>query len=347
MTRWQQQLSQSEAALADLRARGIAVEPCAAGHPVRLTPHLARLIGDDPATCPIARQFLPDPREGRHLPGEREDSVAEEPCKVADVLIHAYPDRALLMCTQECAAYCRFCFRKRLVGRPVETDDERFTEAFAYLREHPEIHDVILSGGDPLILDDERLDNLLGRLRQIPSVKVVRIHTRILTALPERITARLCALLARHEVMYVNCHVNHPAELTPEALAAARRLRRAGIALGSQTVLLKGVNDDLETMRALCLALYHAGIQPYYLFHCEYVSGCGHFRPTLAAGQAIWHGLQGWISGMAVPRYVLDTPGLRKIPLYPGYANAQPDGTWTLHNFQDRETVYREPGITE
>ncbi len=344
MTRWQRQLANHQSALAMLRERGLPVEPPPGGQPVRLTPHLARLVGDDPAPCPIARQFLPDPRENRRLPGEREDSVAEEACKVAEVLIHAYPDRALLMCTRECAAYCRFCFRKRLVGRPAETDDARFAEAFAYLRGHPEIHEVILSGGDPLTLADDRLDYLLAELRRLPGVRVVRLHTRILTALPERVTPRLCALLSRHEVMYVNCHINHPAELTPEALAAARRLRRAGLALGSQTVLLKGVNDNLATMRALCLGLYHAGIRPYSLFHCEAVAGCGHFRPTLAAGQEIWRGLQGWISGMAVPRYVLDAPELRKIPLFPGYAEPRPDGTWNLRNYQGRETLYREPG---
>lgn len=347
MTRWQRQLAANREALAGLRERGIPVEPPPGGQPVRLTPHLARLVGDNPATCPIARQFLPDPRENRHLPGELEDSVAEEACKIADVLVHAYPDRALLMCTRECAAYCRFCFRKRLVGQPAETAEARFAEAFAYLRAHPEIHEVILSGGDPLILPDERLDFLLDSLNRIPSVQVVRIHTRILTALPERITARLCALLARHKVMYLNCHINHSAELTAEALAAARRLRQAGVALGAQTVLLKGVNDNLASLRTLCLALYHAGIRPYYLFHCEPVAGCGHFRPTLAAGQEIWRGLQGWISGMAVPRYVLDAPGLRKIPLQPGYAEPNQDGTWSLHNYQGRNTLYRESGIVE
>ena len=315
-------------------------------HPVRITAHLAKLIDDDP-NGPIARQFLPDAREKGRRPEEREDSVAEEPCRVTDALIHAYPDRALLMCTQECAAYCRFCFRKRLVGQPADQDDSRFEAAFAYLRQHPEIHDVILSGGDPLILPDERLDFFLTRLREIPSVRVVRIHTRVLTALPQRITPAFCKLLARHDVMYMNCHINHPDELTEEAVAAAGELRHAGVALGSQTVLLKGVNDSLATMRALCLGLYHAGVQPYYLFHCESVAGCAHFRPSLAAGQEIWHGLQGWISGMAVPRYVLDTPALRKIPLYPNYATAQADGTWHLRNFQGRDTVYREPGILE
>jgi lysine 2,3-aminomutase len=346
MNDWQQQLEHCDEALASLGVPGLALAAADGAHPARLTSHLARLIAADP-TGPVARQFLPDPREMERRPEEREDSVAEEPCKVADVLIHAYPDRALLMCTQECAAYCRFCFRKRLVGQAVAEDDRRFEAAFDYLRAHPEIQDVILSGGDPLILSDERLDFLLRRLAGIPSVRVVRIHTRILTALPQRVTPELCDLLSRHDVKYVNCHINHPDELTEEALVAAIRLRRAGVSLGSQTVLLKGVNDDLETMRELCLRLYHAGIQPYYLFHCEYVAGCAHFRPSLAAGRAIWHGLQGWISGMAVPRYVLDTPTLRKIPLYPSYAAAQPDGTWHLRNFQGRETVYREPHILE
>jgi lysine 2,3-aminomutase len=335
MTNWQQQLRESE----------IVPATCGA-HPARLTPHLARLIEADP-TGPIARQFLPDLRETQLRPGEREDSVAEEPCKVVDGLIHAYPDRALLMCTQECAAYCRFCFRKRLVGQPLEIDEQRFGPAFAYLREHPEVHDVILSGGDPLVLPDETLDQILSQLAAIPSVRVVRIHTRILTALPYRVTPELCDVLARHDVKYVNCHINHPDELTEEATQAATRLRRAGVALGAQTVLLKGVNDDLDTMRKLCLGLYHAGIQPYYLFHCEYVAGCSHFRPSLEDGQEIWRGLQGWISGMAVPRYVLDTPALRKIPLYPGYATPQPDGTWQLRNFRGDETVYREPSILE
>ena len=315
-------------------------------HPVRITEHLARLIAANPEG-PVARQFLPDSRERRRRPAEREDSVAEEPCRVAESLIHAYPDRAVLLCTQECAAYCRFCFRKRLVGQDAQTADADFDSSFAYLREHPEIHDVILSGGDPLVLADERLDFVLARLGEIPSVRVVRIHTRMLTADPERVTPALCAILARHDVMYLNCHINHPDELTPDARSASGRLRRAGVALGAQTVLLKGVNDDLETMRALCLALYHAGIQPYYIFHCEYVAGCAHFRPTLAKGREIWRGLQGWISGMAVPRYVLDTPSLRKIPLYPNYADALPDGTWRLRNFRGHETVYREPDILE
>lgn len=342
---WQEQIRQSVTSLEELRKRGFETEARDEAFPMRITPHILGLMEKNTARCPIGRQFVPLPDELHRRPAELEDPVLEENCKIAGALIHAYPDRGLFMTNQRCATYCRYCFRKRLVGREAPLSDAQYEEAFAYLRDHPEVHEAILSGGEVFLLADERIEWFLAKLSEIRSIKVVRIHTRTLSNLPQRITPELAALLEKYRVPYLNTQINHPRELTPETETAVQRLRAAGVAVGNQCVLLRGVNDDVETMRRLCLGCYHRGIQPYYIFHCDYTMGTAHFRTSIARGKEIYHGLQGWISGMAVPKYALDSPAHRKVLITPEYVTDNGDGTYTMRNFRNETMRYDETAL--
>jgi lysine 2,3-aminomutase len=309
---------------------------------MRINPYFLNLIkspGD-----PIWKQAVPDVAE-LHDEVCAVDPLGEEGLSPVANLVHKYPDRVLFLISSQCAMYCRFCTRKRKVG----TDRMLISEAtlaagYNYLRNHPEIREVLLSGGDPLLLTDDRIGAILENLRAIPSIEIIRIGTRVPAVLPMRITDRLAGILKAHHPLYINTHFNHPLEITKEAAAACSKLADAGIPLGCQTVLLKGVNDSAETMRKLMQALLRIRVKPYYLFQADLTRGTNHFRTTTATGIAIMRSLYGHISGMAVPTFALDAPGGKgKIPLTPQYIREN-GKTLVFENYQGDVCTYPETG---
>jgi lysine 2,3-aminomutase len=307
----------------------------------RISPAMLDLIrepGD-----PIWRQYIPDLQELEVVDGVA-DSLGEDADSPVPNITHRYPDRALFLVSPVCAAYCRFCTRRRKVGDPEKIPMSQFESAFRYLEEHAEIRDVILSGGDPLLLSDRRLDEILGRLRQIRHLEVLRIGSRVPCHLPERITPELCATLRKHHPLYINTHFNHPDELTPAAVTALGMLADAGIPLGCQTVLLRGVNDDVEVMKRLMQKLLAARVRPYYIYMCDNQAGVEHFKTTVEKGLEIVEGLRGWTSGLAVPHFVIDAPGGGgKVPLLPEYVVRLSDEEIVLRNFRGQQYVWRQP----
>ena len=295
----------------------------AARYAVAVTPAMAALIDPADPADPIARQFLPTQAELLASPGESADPIGDGAHSPVEGIVHRYPDRVLLKVTHTCAVYCRFCFRREMVGpgglRNLTPD--ALDAALAYIAEHPAIWEVILTGGDPLMLSPRRLREVMDRLSDIDHVKIVRFHTRVPTADPALVTdALVAALQAPRKTSYVALHANHPRELTPTARAACARIVDAGIPMLGQTVLLAGVNDDAATLAALMRAFVEARIKPYYLHHGDFAPGTSHFRTSLAAGQALMKALRGRVSGLAQPTYVLDIPGGHgKVPVGPGY----------------------------
>jgi lysine 2,3-aminomutase len=287
-----------------------------ARYPVRLTNYYAGLIRkpDDA----IWKQCMPDARELEDHT-QCPDPLDESALSPVPGLIHRYPDRVVLLVSNRCAVYCRFCMRKRLVGGGDAPMGEcELRAALDYISAHPDIHDVILSGGDPLMLDDRSLSKILTGLRAIPHVTIIRIGTRVPVTLPERITPELCTLLKKFHPLYINTHFNHPDEITTDSETACALLADAGIPLGNQTVLLKGVNDSVETMRCLMTGLLRLRVKPYYLHQMDLVQGAAHFRTSVRTGLEIMRGLRGHISGLAVPQYVIDLPGGKgKVALLP------------------------------
>ena len=319
MEPWQHSLRNSLTDARQLASR-FAIDPAplltvAQRYPLRITPYYLDLLqgpGD-----PLWRQCVPDPAE-LAADGLLSDPLSEARLSPVPGLVHRYPDRALLLTTATCAVYCRFCTRKRAIGCSSGDQGADFTAALAYISKTPALHEVILSGGDPLLLNDDRLDDLLCRLRAIPHVETIRIHSRVPVVLPERITEKLAALLGRHHPLYLNTHFNHPRELTPEAAEACQRLAAAGIPLGNQSVLLRGVNDDAETLRSLFRGLLRLRVRPYYLHHGDLVAGTAHLRTSIERGLQLVAALRNTLPGMAIPQYVIDLPGGRgKVPLLP------------------------------
>jgi lysine 2,3-aminomutase len=282
-----------------------------------ITPYYASLMDPDDPDCPIRRQVVPRLAELADPLGLADplDEVAHSPVKN---VVRVYPDRIAFCVNNECALYCRYCLRKRMVGDEDWVMKRRELElALEWIRRTPEIRDVLLTGGDPLVFSDDKLDWLLGRLREIPHVEIVRLGTRLPVTLPFRVTPALCRLLERHHPIWLNTHFNHPRELTPEAAEACDRLCRAGIPLGNQSVLLAGINDDPETMQALCEGLVRMRVRPYYCYQAQLLEGTAHFRVPIERGIEIFRRLRGRTSGFAIPQYVLDTPH-GKVPLaYP------------------------------
>ncbi|NCX36751.1 MAG: KamA family radical SAM protein, partial [Actinobacteria bacterium] len=260
-------------------------------------------------------------------------------------LVHRYPDRVLLLVTDRCASYCRYCTRSRVVSGAGEQELSVDLEgAFAYLEKHPEVRDVLLSGGDPLLLSDSKLDTILMRLRKIPSIEFVRIGSRIPIFLPQRITPALVAMLRKHHPLFLSVHTNHPKELTAEVKAGLERLADAGIPLGNQSVLLRGVNDRVETLKELFHKLLLCRVRPYYLYQCDLITGSAHLRTTIREGQEIMEQLRGHTTGYAVPTYVVDGPGGGgKIPIGPSYIVGMADDRVILKNY--RGDVYEYPEI--
>jgi len=306
----------------------------------RISPAMVDLIkspGD-----PIWRQYVPTLQELDVQDG-LVDSLAEDENSPVPNITHRYPDRALFLVSPVCASYCRFCTRRRNVGDPEKLPMAQLESAFRYLAEHPEIRDVIMSGGDPLLLSDRRIDDICKRLRAIPHLEVLRIGSRIPCHLPERVTPELCAILKKYHPLYINTHFNHPDELTPAAVQALGMLADAGIPLGCQTVLLRGVNDDPEVMKLLMQRLLVARVRPYYIYMCDQVAGAEHFRTTVEKGLEIIKALRGWTSGLAVPHFVIDAPGGGgKIPLLPEYVVKLTDKEVVLRNYAGKLYRYKQ-----
>jgi len=324
----------SAEALADAglleRDRLPALAQVAARYAVAITPALAGLIDPADVADPIARQFLPSEAELLAAPGEHPDPIGDDAHSPVRGIVHRYPDRVLLKATHTCAVYCRFCFRREMVGpgKAKALSPAQLDAALAYIEGDPAIWEVILTGGDPLMLSPRRLSALMARLAQIEHVKVVRFHTRIPVADPAMITpALVAAMKSPTQATFVALHANHPRELTPAARAACARIIDAGMPMLSQTVLLAGVNDDAAVLGALMRAFVETRIKPYYLHHGDLAPGTTHFRTSLAAGQALMRQLRGDLSGIAQPTYMLDLPGGHgKVPVGPGYLAGDLDG---------------------
>ncbi|MDY6849125.1 MAG: KamA family radical SAM protein [Thermodesulfobacteriota bacterium] len=319
---WQKRLRESVTTAAQL-SRHFALDVdvldrVSARYPLAITPHYLSLIGH--SGDPIWRQCVPDLRELEDGVTDA-DPLHEERLAAAPQVVHRYPDRALLLVAGSCAAYCRFCTRKRRVGcAGARVTLGEVMEGIEYIARTPAIRDVVISGGEPLLMSDLLLKEVLERLGRIPHVEILRIGTRAPVVLPERITESLCNLLRRCHPLFVNTHFNHPRELTPESREACLRLADAGIPVGNQTVLLRGVNDDAATLEALFRGLLRMRVRPYYLHHMDLVRGTDHFRTPLEAGIEIMDRLRGTLSGLAIPQYVIDLPGGRgKIPITPQY----------------------------
>lgn len=299
---------------------------------MRINPYFFALIKE--AGDPIGRQVIPDPAELLNSGLEEADPLAEQDQSPVPRLVHRYPNRVLFLVSNQCAIHCRHCMRKRAVGIPDAITPEEIEQGIDYIRSTPAVREVLLSGGDPLILPDKRLEEILLHVRQIGHVEVIRIHTRVPGALPGRVTRRLARMLRRFHPLYVNIQFNHPDELTPEAVAACARLADAGIPLGSQTVLLKGVNDRAEVMIELMRQLLASRVRPYYLHHPDPVRGTAHFRVPVEKGLEIMEKLRGNISGMGVPYYMIDLPGGGgKIPLLPDYVIRRENDGLIVRNF--------------
>jgi lysine 2,3-aminomutase len=313
--------------------------------PLGVTPYYLSLVARDDDAQPLRRTVIPHPQELVRTPGEADDPLGEEADSPVPGIIHRYPDRALLMVTDCCSSYCRYCTRSRVVGHgQVAAQAERLQRAIDYLRATPEIRDVLISGGDPLTLSDRRLDWILTSLRQIPHIEMLRLGTKVPAVLPQRITPPLCRMLRKHHPLWISLHFIHPDECTPESYLACTRLADAGIPLGSQTVLLKGVNDDVATMKNLFHRLLMMRVRPYYLYQCDPIAGSAHFRTPVAKGLEIIEGLRGFTTGYAVPHYVIDAPGGGgKIPLQPNYVLGRDADDLLLRNYEGKTFRYPDP----
>ena len=309
-----------------------ALAEVAARYAVALTPAMTNLIDPNDLDDPIARQFVPGARELEQTPEERADPIADDPFSPVEGVVHRYPDRVLLKVVNACAVYCRFCFRREMIGpgrRGLST--AKLAAAIDYIAGRPQIWEVILSGGDPLILSARRIKDIVRRLVAIPHVRVIRVHTRIPVVAPERISAGLVRALRTEKATFVVLHANHPRELTQDARTACARLIDAGIPMLSQSVLLRGVNDDIETLGTLMRSFVACRIKPYYLHHADLAPGTSHLRTTIAQGQDLMRGLRGRFSGLCQPTYVLDIPdGHGKAPIGPSYVSAQETATAAL-----------------
>ncbi len=312
---------------------------------VDVTPYFISLIDPTDANDPIRRQIIPLGRELAAFTGMMEDSLAEDRHSPVPGLVHRYPDRVLMLVTTQCAVYCRYCTRSRIVGDPTQNFNRKEQEAqLDYIRRTPQIRDVLLSGGDALTLAPKILEGTLRALREIPHVEVVRIGSRVPVFMPQRINDELCDMLSEFHPLWLNIHVNHPNEITPEVSRACDKLARAGIPLGNQTVLLAGVNDCVHTQRELVQRLVENRVRPYYLYQCDLVEGAGHFRTPVGKGLEIIEGLRGHTSGYAVPQFIVDAPGGGgKIPVMPNYLVSYSDHKVILRNYEGYITTYEEP----
>ena len=308
--------------------------------PIGITPYYASLLDPIDPEQPLRRTVVKTGHESLLSKGEADDPLGEEDDMPIPGLVHRYPDRVLFLVTGFCSVYCRYCTRSRMVGNfggEYSFSMTQWEAGIDYIAKHPEIRDVLLSGGDPLTLPDEKLDWLLSRLYQIPHVEFIRIGSKVPVVLPQRITTRLVNILRKYHPLWISLHFTHPDELTPETSSACARLADAGIPLGSQTVLLKGINDDVQTMTNLFQGLLKIRVKPYYLYQCDPVAGSAHFRTSVAKGFEIISGLRGHTTGYAVPHYVIDAPGGGgKIPILPEYLVGKDEQGIVLRNYEGK-----------
>jgi len=313
------------------------IRACAGKYRWAITPYYASLMDRSDPACPIRRQAVPASRELQPALNSSVDPVGDVTFRRTNRVIHKYPDRIIMLVTSQCPVYCRHCTRKY---HTTDSDGTYFGESegaswepdFAYVAQHPEIRDVLLTGGDPLTYSDDRLEAIISRLRAIPHVEIIRIGSRFPVLLPQRVTPELCGMLERYHPVWFNTHFNHPKEVTEDAAAACDRLLRHGVVVQNQTVLLDGINDDPVTMRRLLSDLLKIRVRPYYLYHCDNVTGVSHFATTIERGRDIMKQLSGWFTGFGVPQYVLTTP-LGKISLAEEVLHMDAEGAW-VENYQ-------------
>ena len=310
-----------------------------------ITPYYISLIDPNNPDCPVRKQAVPTAKETYQSPADLLDPLHEDEDSPVPGLTHRYPDRVLLLITDMCSMYCRHCTRRRFAGqKDAESAVDRIDRAIEYIAKTPQVRDVLLSGGDALMVSDERLEYIISRLRQIPHVEIVRIGSRTPVVCPQRITDNLVNMLKKYHPVWLNTHFNHPQEVTKEATEACARLANAGIPLGNQTVLLRGVNDCVNTMKKLMHELVKMRVRPYYIYQCDLSMGIEHFRTPVSKGLEIIEGLRGHTSGYAVPTFVVDAPGGGgKTPVMPQYVVSQSPGRVVLRNFEGVITTYTEP----
>ncbi len=318
--------------------------------PVGITPYYASLMGLDDPTEPLRRTHVMTNAEYARVPGESDDPLAEDHDTVAPGIVHRYPDRVLFLTTGTCSTYCRYCTRARAVGNPggeYQLTPKKWDQALAYLEAHTEVRDVLLSGGDPLSIADDKLDWLLTRLRAIKHIEFLRIGTKIPMVLPQRITKAFVKMLKKHHPLFLSIHVTHPRELTPEVTEGLARLADAGIPLGTQTVLMKGINDDIDIIKPLYHGLLKRRVKPYYLYQADPIRGSSHFRTTVEKGLEIIEGLRGHTTGYATPIFAVDAPGGGgKIQLAPDFVVGRDGDDLLVKNFEGGIYRYPDPGGT-
>lgn len=323
-----------------------AIEKHVGSLPVGITPYYASLMDEFNAEQGIRRTHIPVNGEYLRVKGEFEDPLGEDHDTAVPGLVHRYPDRVLFLTTGFCSTYCRYCTRSRLVGGGAEYtfNLSQWEKAAQYIEAHPEIRDCLLSGGDPLTIGDDKLEWLLSRLRSIKHLEFLRIGTKVPVVMPQRITPQLIKILKKYHPLWMSIHFTHPDELTPEVQESCARLANAGIPLGSQTVLLKGINDNVDTIKSLVHGLLKIRVKPYYLYQCDPISGSSHFRTPVEKGLEIIRGLRGHTTGYAIPSFVVDAPGGGgKIPLLPDYVVGREGEDLLLTNFENGTYRYRDP----
>ncbi len=319
-----------------------AIDLCLKNYRMAVTPYYATLMDPVNPDCPIRMQGVPSVKELSYQACEMSDSLGEEHYSPVENIVHRYPDRVLFLITHKCSMYCRHCTRKRIVGEEDFSINEKTLEnALNYIREHTEVRDVLLSGGDPFVMTDAYLENIISKVREISHVEIIRIGTRTPVVLPMRITDSLLSMLKKYHPIWINTHFNHPYEVTEASKRACEKIADAGIPLGNQSVLLKGVNDDPETLKILYHKLVKIRCRPYYLYQCDLVKGLGHFRTPVETGINIIRNLRGYTSGYAVPQFVIDAPGGGgKIPINPDYIVSLTGDNVIMRNYKDEIYVY-------
>ena len=310
-----------------------------------ITPHFFNLIDANNPDCPIRKQVIPTVDEISVGSEEMSDPCGEDSHMPVPGLVHRYPDRVLFLLTDRCASYCRYCTRSRVVSGAGENNlKTNFEDAFQYLENNKSIRDVLFSGGDPLLYADNKLEKIIKRIRSIKHIEFIRIGSRIPIFLPQRITPNLCNMLKKYHPLWMSVHTNHPKELTSEVKQALERLANSGIPLGNQSVLLKGVNDDISTMKSLVHKLLQCRVRPYYLYQCDLIEGSSHLRTSASKGIEIIEGLRGHTSGYAVPQFVIDAPGGGgKIPINPEYVVEKNSKQLKIRNYEGKSFIYPEP----
>ncbi len=321
------------------------IASCLEHFKMAVTPYFAMLIDNDDHDCPVKRQAVPSIQELNVDECDMSDPLCEEKFSPVEGLVHRYPDRVLLLLTHKCSMYCRHCTRRRVVGcEDFSLDSGKLEKALDYIKNNVQIRDVLLSGGDPLVMTDSWLENIVKKLRAIPHVEIIRIGTRTPVVLPMRITDELLGMLRKYQPIWINTHFNHPKEITPESAQACQKIVDAGIPLGSQTVLLRGINDSADVLKELFTKLVKIRVRPYYLYQCDIAEGIGHFRTPVSQGIEIMKNIRGYISGYAVPTFVIDAPGGGgKIPINPEYLVSVDETQAVLKNYKGESYTYPNP----